>query len=122
MFQPAQPIGTGADTRLQVELAFRTGHPNHALGRFRLSVTDRPVPSLEPSLMRLKADSQQNGLTRLAAAYYLRGEWASARAVLERSAERPVPRPWRASCWRSPSITWGVAPLPGVPAIAPSSG
>jgi hypothetical protein len=34
----------------------------------------------------------RNGLTRLGAAYYLKGEWASAAAVLERAASRPDAR------------------------------
>src|SRR5262249_24067911 len=42
VFQTARPFGTATGTRLRVELAFRTRFPNHALGRFRLSVTDRP--------------------------------------------------------------------------------
>jgi tetratricopeptide (TPR) repeat protein len=89
VFQAAQPFGTRAGTRLRVELDFRTRWSQLTLGRFRLSVTDRPPPLLEPSLMRIKADSERNGLTRLGAAYALLGDWASAAAVLERAATRP---------------------------------
>ena len=63
--------------------------PHSVLGRFRLSVTNRPVPSSELSLTRLKTDAVRNGLTRLGAAYFLLGDWASAAAVLERAAARP---------------------------------
>src|SRR5262249_663309 len=54
-----------------------------------LSITSRPVPCFEPSVMRVKADGERNGRTRLGAAYYLLGDWASAAAVLERAAARP---------------------------------
>ena len=89
VFQPARPFGTATGTRLRVELAFRSRHLNHALGRFRLSVTNRPDPFFELSLTRMKADAERNGLTRLGAAYSLLREWASAAAVLERAAARP---------------------------------
>jgi WD40 repeat protein/tetratricopeptide (TPR) repeat protein len=90
IFQASQPFGTGPGLKLRVELV--SGHPthaHHALGRFRLAVTNRSVPFFEPSLTRIKADPVQNGLTRLGAAYYLKGDWASAAAVLERAAARP---------------------------------
>jgi hypothetical protein len=90
VFQASQPFGTGPGLRLRVELV--SGHPRypkHALGRFRLAVTNRPVPCFEPSLTRIKADPVRNGLTRLGAAYYLEGDWASAAAVLGRAAARP---------------------------------
>jgi hypothetical protein len=61
----------------------------HTLSRFRLSVTNRPFPLFEPSLMRIKADRERNGLVRLGAACGLDGDWASAVAVLERAAVRP---------------------------------
>jgi hypothetical protein len=85
VFQTTEPIGTSACTRLRVELAFRSA-PHAILGRFRLSVTNRPVPFFEVRLMHLKADAERNGLERLGAAYYLLGDWASAAAVLERAA------------------------------------
>ena len=83
------PIGTGAGTRLRVELACQTASPHSVLGRFRLSVTNRPVPSFRASLTRLKADPVRNGLTRAGAAYYLLGDWAAAASILERAAARP---------------------------------
>jgi hypothetical protein len=89
VFQTAEPFGTGAGTRLRVELSFATFFEQHALGRFRLSVTNQPFPLFEPSLMRIKADRERNGLVRLAAAYGLAGDWASAAAVLERAAAQP---------------------------------
>jgi hypothetical protein len=90
VFQPAEPIGTSAGTRLRVELSFQTkGFPQRTLGRFRLSVTDRPSPFLESSLGAIKADKARNGLTRLGAAYTLRSEWAPAALVLERAVARP---------------------------------
>jgi tetratricopeptide (TPR) repeat protein len=86
VFKAAQPLGTATGTRLRVELDFRTRFPNHALGRFRLSVTDRPFP---PSLQAIRTDTERSGLTRLGAAYILIGEWAPAAAVLEQAAARP---------------------------------
>jgi hypothetical protein len=93
VFQASQPFGTGPGLRLRVELV--SGHPtyaHHALGRFRLAVTNRSVPFFEQILTTIKADPVRNGLTRLGAAYYLKGDWASAAAVLERAAARPDAR------------------------------
>jgi hypothetical protein len=42
-----------------------------------------------PSLTRIKADRERNGLVRLGAAYGLAGDWASAATVLERAAVQP---------------------------------
>jgi hypothetical protein len=89
VFQAAEPIGTGAGTRLRVQLASRTEAAHSILGRFRLSVTNQPVPFFEPRLTQLKADRERNGLTRLGAAYSLLRDWTSAAAVLERAAARP---------------------------------
>ncbi len=50
---------------------------------------DRPFPLFEPRLRSIKADEKRNGLTRLAAAYLLIGDWASAAAILSRAAARP---------------------------------
>jgi WD40 repeat protein/serine/threonine protein kinase len=86
VFETAKPIGTTAGTKLRVELAFRSARAHAILGRFRLSVADRPVPLFELRLMHLKADTQRNGLSRLGAAYSLLGNWASAAAVLEPAA------------------------------------
>jgi hypothetical protein len=88
VFQTAEPFGTGAATRLRVELSFAPFR-HHALGRFRLSVTNQPFPLFEPSLMRIKVDWERNGLVRLGAAYGLAADWASAAAVLERAAAEP---------------------------------
>jgi hypothetical protein len=89
VFQAAEPVGTSAGTSLRVELAFRTESAPHAiLGRFRLSVTNRPVPLFGLRLMHLKADTGRNGLARLGAAYCRLGDWASAAAALERAAAR----------------------------------
>jgi hypothetical protein len=71
---------------LRVELASRTQSAHAILGRFRLSVTNRPVPFFGLRLLHLKADTERNGLVRLGAAYSLLGDWASAAAVLERAA------------------------------------
>ena len=72
-----------------MDLDFRLAkYPYHALGRFRLSVTNRPFPLFEPSVRRIKADGERNGLTRLGAAYGLLCDWASAAAVLDRAAAR----------------------------------
>src|SRR5262249_48892460 len=61
----------------------------HALGRFRLSATNRLDAVLELSLRRIKAGKETHGLTRLGAAYCLLGDWASATAVLGRAVARP---------------------------------
>jgi WD40 repeat protein/tetratricopeptide (TPR) repeat protein len=90
VFQAARPVGTGHGVRLRVELVFGAQiAPQHALGRFRLSVTDRPFPVFEPSLWRIKTDAERNGLLRLGAAHALLCEWAPAAAVLARAAARP---------------------------------
>jgi WD40 repeat protein/serine/threonine protein kinase/Flp pilus assembly protein TadD len=90
IFQAARLVGTGHGPRLRVELVFETQTaPEQTLGRFRLSVTNRPFPFFEPSLLRIKADGERNGLTRLGAAHFLLGDWASATAVLGRVAARP---------------------------------
>jgi hypothetical protein len=62
---------------------------DRAIGRFRLSVTNRACPFFEPSLLRIKADGKRDGLTQLGAAYSLCSDWASAAAVLRRAAARP---------------------------------
>jgi hypothetical protein len=89
VFQTAEPFGVRTGTRLRVELDFRAKFAQAALGRFRLSVTDQPALIVEPSLTRIKADGERNGLTRLGAAYVLLGEWAAAAAVLGRTVARP---------------------------------
>jgi eukaryotic-like serine/threonine-protein kinase len=90
IFQAARPIGHGRGLRLRVDLdCGLTKYPYHALGRFRLAVTNQSVPFFEPSVMRIKSDPVRNGLTRLGAAYFLLGDWAAAASILERAAERP---------------------------------
>ena len=79
VFQPARPIGPLAGLRLRVDLVSGIERdPQHTLGRFRLSVTNRPFPFFESSLLRIKTKSERNGLTRLGAAYSLLGAWARA--------------------------------------------
>jgi WD40 repeat protein/tetratricopeptide (TPR) repeat protein len=90
VFEIAEPVRTGPGTQLRVELVCgQTRFPYHALGRFRISVTDRPFPLFELTLMGIKGDTARNGLTRLAAAYSLLGEWAHAAAMPARAAARP---------------------------------
>src|SRR5262249_28085255 len=90
IFQPARPIGPLAGLRLRVDLVSGIERdPQHTLGRFRLSVTNRPFPFFESSLLRIKTKSERNGLTRLGAAYSLLGDWASAATVLGRATARP---------------------------------
>jgi eukaryotic-like serine/threonine-protein kinase len=90
VFQLGKPNETCVGARLRVELDSGDGanFAANTLGRFRLSVTSRPVPFFEASLSRIKADAQRNGLTRLGAAYSLLGDWASAATVLGRNAAR----------------------------------
>jgi hypothetical protein len=85
VFQTAEPIGTSAGARCRVKLAFHSASAHANLGRFRLSVTNRPVPFFELRLTHIKVDTERNGLARLGAAYSLLGDWASAAAVLERA-------------------------------------
>jgi hypothetical protein len=90
VFQAVRPIGIDPGTRLHIELVCGLAiRPHETLGRFRLSVTDRPFPLFEPSLQRIKADTERDGRTRLGVAYALLGEWAPAAAVLARAAARP---------------------------------
>jgi WD40 repeat protein/tetratricopeptide (TPR) repeat protein len=89
VFETARPIGTGPGMRLRVELASRSQYAQSTLGRFRLSVTNRPFPLFVPILRQIKADAKRYGLTRLGAAYDLIGDWASAAAVLGRADARP---------------------------------
>jgi WD40 repeat protein/tetratricopeptide (TPR) repeat protein len=84
VFRVAEPFRATTGTRLRIELSFRSRYAMFTLGRFRLSVTDRPLSLFEPSVAEIR-DSR----TRLGAVYVLRGEWALAAAVLERSAARP---------------------------------
>jgi WD40 repeat protein/serine/threonine protein kinase len=76
-------LGTRDGARLRVELSFRSRFLNHTLGRFRLSVTDRPLPLIELSLSKLRDIRTQLGVS-----YALLGEWALAAAILERGAAR----------------------------------
>ena len=90
VFQAARPIGPIAGMGLRVDLVSGIEiYPHSTLGRFRLSVTDRPFPLFRPSLQAIRADTERDGLTRLGAAYALLGEWAPAAAVLARAAARP---------------------------------
>src|SRR5262249_23103157 len=90
VFQAARPIGPSPSMRLRVELVcgLETA-PYFTLGRFRLSVTDRPFPLFQRSLQTIRADTERDGRTRLGAAYALLGEWAPAAAVLAPAAARP---------------------------------
>ncbi|QEH39156.1 Serine/threonine-protein kinase pkn5 [Aquisphaera giovannonii] len=90
VFRLARPIRPGRGERLRVELA--SGHElvlSGTLGRFRLSVTDRPWPLYRPALRAIRADAERPGRTRLGAAYLLLGEWAPAAAALARPAPAP---------------------------------
>jgi WD40 repeat protein len=89
VFQAAEPFATSAGIQLRVTLSCQVQRqPGRTLGRFRLSVTNRPFPLLEPSLTKIKADGDRHGLTRLGAAYCLHGDWVSAAAVLAPAAAR----------------------------------
>lgn len=37
----AEPAGSGKEVTLTIRMAFQNGNPNHLLGRFRISITDR---------------------------------------------------------------------------------
>jgi WD40 repeat protein/serine/threonine protein kinase len=90
IFLVARSIVPTPGIRLRVELACGLEQDERStLGRFRLSVTDRRFPFFETSLRAIQADAERDGRTRLGAAHALRGDWASAAAVLARAAARP---------------------------------
>jgi hypothetical protein len=91
VFEADRPFGTPEGTTLRVELRFWSAHNAHVIGRFRLSVTDRPLHHVLAGLrlQAIKADDSRHGLTRLGAAYSLLGEWTSAAGVLTRATARP---------------------------------
>jgi serine/threonine protein kinase/WD40 repeat protein/tetratricopeptide (TPR) repeat protein len=87
----ATRLERAVDDELIIEMSFSPAPlwPHQGLGRFRLSVTNRPFALLEPNLGWRNADGEQNSLTRLGAAYGLLGDWTSSVAVLGRAAARP---------------------------------
>ncbi|WP_165224811.1 serine/threonine-protein kinase [Aquisphaera insulae] len=90
VFLADPPAGPGRGKRLRVELTSGLGLPyRDTLGRFRLSVTDRPNPYFPASLRTIRADAERDGRTRLGAAHLLLGDREAAAAVLARSAARP---------------------------------
>jgi len=46
VFAPAAPFGSGPGTRLRFRLRFESPYAQHAIGRFRLAVTERDAPGL----------------------------------------------------------------------------
>ena len=89
VFQPAHPIESARGQRLRVDLdCGLSGFPWGALGRFRLSITNRTFPLFGSALQSIRADEMQNGFTRLGAAHCLLGHWGDATAVLSRAASR----------------------------------
>ena len=82
--QPIVDAAAGATLVFQLDCT----HPNqqngtngYAIGRFRLSVTSAANPVLAARLLNV-ARENPSGLTRLAAAYGLRGDWQAAQRTL----------------------------------------
>jgi hypothetical protein len=50
VFEAAQPIPGGDGSSLTIQLLHNSDHPQHALGRFRLSVTSYPLPVGVPQI------------------------------------------------------------------------
>jgi WD40 repeat protein len=89
IFLADRPIGHAFGRRLRFEVECgASDYPHQTLGRFRISVTDRPIPRSGPILFRIAADARRSGLMRLGAAYGLLGDWASTAAVLGRAVAR----------------------------------
>ncbi len=59
------------------------------LGRFRLSVTNRPVTLFESALHKTLTVPEWNGRTRLGVVYFLRKDWQAAAAALKTAADAP---------------------------------
>lgn len=51
VFEAAQPIAGGEGSSLTIKLLHNSSHAQHALGRFRLSVTSHPLPVGVPQLL-----------------------------------------------------------------------
>jgi serine/threonine-protein kinase len=78
-----QPVLDAATERMLV-FHLNCTHPHaagFAIGRFRLSVTSAASPVLAARLLNVARESP-SGLTRLAAAYGLRGDWQAAQRTL----------------------------------------
>ncbi|MFO0878225.1 MAG: protein kinase [Gemmataceae bacterium] len=82
----SRPFGAGPDATVTVLLAFAELSAGQNLGRFRLAVTDNPQTVAAERWRLLLAESAVNGWGRLGVAYCVRGEWAKARAALDRGA------------------------------------
>jgi WD40 repeat protein/serine/threonine protein kinase/tetratricopeptide (TPR) repeat protein len=67
----------------------QSGAEFHALGRFRLSVTNQPRVLQDERWWAIVARQSVNAWTRLGAAHYLRGEWKAALAVLQKATAAP---------------------------------
>jgi tetratricopeptide (TPR) repeat protein len=92
----AQPVLDAATGRTLI-IRLDCTHANHphgsngfAIGRFRLSVTSAPNPVLSARLANI-AGENASGLTRLAAAYGLRGDWQAAQRTLTKAPDPSKP-------------------------------
>jgi WD40 repeat protein/tetratricopeptide (TPR) repeat protein len=88
-FAPATPIGAESDSVLSLRLDFQSpDYRQHVMGRFRLSVTDRPDVVREEALFSLAGRTQ--GWMRLAIAHFIRNDRPAALAAAKRAAAMPA--------------------------------
>jgi WD40 repeat protein/serine/threonine protein kinase/tetratricopeptide (TPR) repeat protein len=90
IFEVNQPLGTPSGTTLTFMLDHRQPHPWVLnIGRFRLAVTGQPQVIREEKLRSSAGTHNLSGWTKLAVAYYLRGEWQAALAAIKKATALP---------------------------------
>lgn len=91
IFELRNPVEAAAGTQLRVQMSFRDRRwRHHHLGRFRLAVTAQPGAMRGAAWANAAAQSGGDGLVRLAAVHYVRGDWEAARKVLRRVESDPT--------------------------------
>lgn len=94
VFDFAEPIGAGDEVTLTITLAFQNGNPQHLLGRFRLSITDRE--GLAPSVggngpdarVREALAASKAGAEPTSEAFLIAREWYKLNASTEFQAHK----------------------------------
>jgi tetratricopeptide (TPR) repeat protein len=91
VFEAKEPLTSGKATNLTftLEQQHKDGDSVFNLGRFRLSVTSQPQAVAAEKLRALYAGPNRRVWTKLAAGYYLRGEWQTALAILQKTTAAP---------------------------------
>jgi WD40 repeat protein/tetratricopeptide (TPR) repeat protein len=90
IFEVNQPLATPSGTTLTFILDHRQPHSWVLnIGHFRLAVTAQPQVNREEKLRSSAATNKLSGWTKLAVAYYLRGEWQAALAALRKATTPP---------------------------------